>query len=160
MTVTKKKLINIILLVLIFSTVLFIFSRSMLSREASSEESRTVGGLIAVIFPRGTILGDFVQDNIRKIAHFAEFFVLGIELSVYAYLCMKRKPYVLFAYLFAFMVAFFDETIQIFSGRGPSILDVWIDFLGAFFAFTLIYLIPTAIFIIRSKNNRTENNRG
>ena len=30
-----------------------------------------------------------------------------------------------------FFVAFIDETIQIFSGRGPQIRDVWVDLLGA-----------------------------
>ena len=157
---TRKRIVDIILLVLIFSTVVFIFSRSMLSKEASSEESRAVGGIMAIIFPEGTAIGDFVQSNVRKIAHFVEFFVLGVELSLFAYLSMKRKPYVLFSYLFLFAVAFLDETIQIFSGRGPSIIDVWIDFSGAFLAFTSIYLVPIAIIMINSKKKRTENNRG
>ena len=159
MKLTRKRIVDIILLVLIFSTVIFIFSRSMLSKEDSSAESRAVGGIMAIIFPEGTKLGDFVQNNIRKIAHFVEFFVLGVELSLFAHLSMKRKPYVLFSYLFLFVVAFLDETIQIFSGRGPSIIDVWIDFSGAFLAFTCIYLIPTAI-MISNKKKRTENNRG
>lgn len=33
---------------------------------------------------------------------------------------------------FAFYIAFIDETIQIFSGRGPQIADVWLDVFGAF----------------------------
>ena len=33
--------------------------------------------------------------------------------------------------LVAFAVAFLDETIQIFTGRGPMIQDVWIDLSGA-----------------------------
>lgn len=32
---------------------------------------------------------------------------------------------------YAFYIAFIDETIQIFSGRGPQIADVWLDVFGA-----------------------------
>ena len=35
-----------------------------------------------------------------------------------------------FSVIFGHTVAFLDETIQIFSGRGPEIRDVWIDTFG------------------------------
>ena len=43
--------------------------------------------------------------------------------------------------LFAPIVALLDETVQIFSDRGPAISDVWIDVLGYFVANILVYLI-------------------
>ncbi|MBQ7058119.1 MAG: VanZ family protein [Firmicutes bacterium] len=41
----------------------------------------------------------------------------------------------------SWLVAFLDETIQIFSGRGPMIQDVWLDLSGALCAILLVLLI-------------------
>ena len=42
---------------------------------------------------------------------------------------------------YAFYIAFIDETIQIFSGRGPQIADVWLDVFGAFCGTVIISLL-------------------
>lgn len=42
---------------------------------------------------------------------------------------------------YAFYIAFIDETIQIFSGRGPQIADVWLDVSGAFCGTVIISLL-------------------
>lgn len=47
-------------------------------------------------------------------------------------ICHLVHGRMLTAVRFAFYIAFIDETIQIFSGRGPQIADVWLDVLGAF----------------------------
>ena len=36
------------------------------------------------------------------------------------------------------IVAFLDETIQIFSGRGPMVSDIWIDLAGGVFGSLII----------------------
>lgn len=41
----------------------------------------------------------------------------------------------------SWLIAFLDETIQIFSGRGPMIQDVWLDLSGAVCGALLILLI-------------------
>lgn len=153
---TYIKTAKITLIILIVLTLLFIFSQSMLSKEESSKESNAVGGIIAEILPPGTPVGDYVQSNLRKIAHFAEFFLLGSEVAVFVYFFVKRKPYTLFAYLFALVVALLDETVQIFSERGPAISDVWIDFFGFATAFTLLFVLPAVISFLIFKKHRTE----
>lgn len=42
---------------------------------------------------------------------------------------------------YAFYIAFIDETIQIFSGRGPQITDVWLDVFGACCGTVIISLL-------------------
>ena len=61
---------------------------------------------------------------VRKIAHVGEFLILA--LLVYAYL----RGRVLKGFYFCFTVAFLDESIQLLSGRGSLISDVWVDLIG------------------------------
>jgi VanZ family protein len=89
---------------------------------------------------------------VRKLAHFTEFFVLGLELlTFFAY----RKPLFLQAFLLAlthgFFTAFLDETIQIFSGRGPMIQDVWLDVCG--FAVGASLMLGIMVWTKHRKNN-------
>ncbi|MBE6644343.1 MAG: VanZ family protein [Ruminococcaceae bacterium] len=138
-------------LILILATLGFIFSQSMLPPEKSEQQSNSVGEIVAEVIPPDTKPGEFVQINLRKLAHFFEFAVLGIELSVYAFVFKRRKGFMLSTYIFAVFVALFDETIQIFSGRGSSIFDVWIDFFGFAAAASLVYLIGFSVIFIRGK---------
>ena len=134
-----------LLIFLIFLTVTFIFVQSILSKQASTEQSEAVSGWLSLIVPTTTPLGAFINENIRKIAHFVEFGALGGELCIYAlvYCTDKRRSYFI-TQLAVFFVAFFDETLQIFSGRGPSVADVWLDFSGSVtvsLIFVTVYLI-------------------
>ena len=137
----KAKIFKYALLVLIAATLLFIFIQSMLPPETSSAESEAVGGIIEEIIPPDTKPGAFIQTNLRKIAHFTEFFFLGIELAVYVVFFMKRPIFLWLSYPSAMLVAFFDESIQVLSGRGPSITDTWIDFFGFFVSASIVYLV-------------------
>ena len=65
---------------------------------------------------------------VRKLAHFTEFFCLGCVLAL---LLPFRGRAQLLAGGLGMLTGFIDETIQIFSGRGPAIRDVWLDFSGA-----------------------------
>lgn len=60
---------------------------------------------------------------LRKFAHFTEFLVLSVLVSA---LSDKR----LISFYICFTVAFLDESIQLLSGRGSQIQDVWIDLIG------------------------------
>jgi VanZ family protein len=138
-TVFKKRIAFIFLLSLIFATLAFIFSQSALPPETSQAESEAVGGIIEEIIPPDTQAGAYVQKNIRKIAHFTEFALLGTEIALFVALFMCRPSFVALSYPFALIIAFFDESIQMFSRRGPAIFDVWIDFLGFFTFATIVY---------------------
>ncbi len=137
----KIKTAKILLLSLILATLLFIFIQSMLPPETSSTESDAVGDIIEEIIPSDTPTGSYIQTNLRKIAHFVEFALLGLEVSLYLVFFVKRKLFVLLSYPAALLTALFDESIQMFSGRGPGIFDVWIDFFGFFMFASIVYAI-------------------
>ena len=141
----RKNISRIVLAALILLTVSFIFTQSLLPSEVSSSESNGVKGLLATIFPPDTPLGAFISQYVRKIAHFVDFGLLGAELTLYALLfCRDKRRSLPAALLSAFFVAFVDETLQIFSGRGPMISDVWLDFCGSLcfsVAVSLVYLL-------------------
>ena len=137
-----------ILYLLIIATLAFIWGHSMAARDLSSEESGRIFKLLYPILTR--ILPDsMVTDHlVRKCAHFTEYTVLGMELSGLFTIKGRRRLFrdgmvFLPAFFTGFLVAFIDETIQIFSGRGPMIADVWLDSLGVFTGALIITLIRT-----------------
>lgn len=143
--------VKMLLLILIVMTLLFIFSQSMLPKEESSQESEAVGGIIAEIIPPETKPGHFVQVNLRKIAHFVEFAALGAEVALYIILFVKVRKWAYLSFPSALITAFIDETVQVFSGRGPAITDVWIDFAGFAFASLVFYTVAMLILFVRNK---------
>lgn len=114
--------------VLVGLTAAFILSRSMRGKVASDGESQWVTDLLREIFHSDSISHAFV----RKLAHFTEFFILGAELSGLLWLERRRSVQSYLNIWFAGeLCALLDETVQIFSGRGPSVADVWLDTAGA-----------------------------
>ena len=140
------------LTVLIILTLALIWGHSLLGREASSEESGFVMELVEPVLEIIVGEGNVTEFLVRKLAHFTEFFVLGLELlTFFAY----RKPLFPQAFLLAlthgFFAAFLDETIQIFSGRGPMIQDVWLDVCG--FAVGASLMLGIMVWTKYRKNN-------
>ena len=87
---------------------------------------------------------------VRKIAHFSEyaalsFFVYGSFYTSNSPLRNNRRIMIFIPWIMATLYAITDEIHQIFvAGRGPSVVDVMIDSLGAFFgaiAFCVITII-------------------
>lgn len=155
MNVKKADIFKILHILLIVGTVLFIFIQSTKSPTVSKEESDKVGEIIEEILPPDKPAGEFIQINLRKIAHFTEFFILGIELSAYVLIFMRSTKSALVTYPCALFIAFLDESIQIFSGRGPAILDVWIDFLGYTSSSVVIFSVYSLVrLVLRFLNKR------
>ncbi len=144
-----KDAIRIFLIVLIVLTVAFIFIQSAMPPEKSEEESDKVGEIVGEIIPPETKPGEFVQINLRKIAHFVEFALLGLELALYLSLFSHKKVFMMASYPLGLFIAFLDETVQIFSGRGSSVSDVWLDFLGFLTFATLTYLVALLVAFLR-----------
>lgn len=129
---TKKTFLTAILLLLIVLTLCVIWGSSLEGPKESSKKSQAV--LENVVKP---ILGPIVgRDNIteyfvRKLGHFTEFFALGLESLL---LLAVRKElslhWILHIVAAGFTVGAVDETLQIFTNRGSSIADVWLDFSG------------------------------
>ena len=153
--IKKTPIGALVLMVAMVLTVLSFFVQSALPPEASSAESDAVSDAIEPIIPSDTPVGEFVHPNIRKIGHFAEFGLFGIEAALYLFFYVKRKRLgIICSFICAQFIALCDETVQIFSGRGPEISDVWIDIFGfsTLFAITLCMAVA-----IRALTNKLRN---
>ena len=80
------------------------------------------------------IYAEKYQYYVRKLAHFAEYFILVVSVSFPLYVCgMRGFPLVVFAGAFCIGFACLDEYHQSFvAGRVASKKDVVIDSCGAF----------------------------
>ena len=151
---TVKLILGWLLLAVIALTLVFIFSNSLKSSTDSADDSGAVGDFVAGIIPPDTELGEFVQDNIRKTAHFAEFAVLGAEVAVLVWLYFRRYRVLAMSLspLFGLLVAVVDETLQyIPKDRGPSVLDVWIDVGGYATALVPVFLVFILVTVIMNR---------
>ncbi len=97
----------------------------------------------------------YFMQNIRKIAHFTEHGIFGLEVFFLAFaiekLLGKRKKIlplnpitILICLNTGMLVAFIDESIQLLSGRTASIRDIWLD-LSGFASFAALCFIITLI---------------
>ena len=100
-------------------------SRSLMSAEASSADSRAVAAWLTALFG-GNGIPAGLNHLIRKTAHFAEFAVLGTLWGACGRLYSLR-----FVWAFGALVGAVDECLQFFApGRGPMVTDVLIDTAG------------------------------
>jgi len=99
------------------------------------------------VFPNSLLDIDTLHLVIRKLAHFTEFFLLGITWSI-TFIFFRISIWKLI--IFGLFIALFDEFIQFFSeNRGPSIIDSLIfDFPG--------FVLGSLIFQLISKKNTKE----
>ena len=158
MRIESKRIIKFALLILIMLTIAFIFVQSLMPPEKSAAESSAVGEFIEQIIPPETKPGEFIQTNIRKIAHFVEFAALGAELSIYLIFFARQRMKIALSFPSALIVGFFDESLQLFSGRGASVKDVWIDFFGFIFASLIVYTGYAFFCLIRKNVNKSCRN--
>ena len=111
--------------------VVFIFSNSMEVAQVSSAHSNEVLALVNPILAKVN-LGPLTSHQIRKLAHFAEYTLLGFL----AMLCLRVYTrrfvrHISWPLLFGLLVANTDETIQLLmAGRSSQLTDVLIDFSG------------------------------
>lgn len=137
-----------VLLAIIAVTVLFIFSASLKTAEESSVQSGWVDDKLSFILHKGFLSG----IDVRKIAHLAEFTLLGTECAAYCILNQKRIRDGVF---FGLLTSFSDETLQLFSeGRSASVTDMHIDFSGILLGTAAAY---TVVLIIKAVKARKEN---
>ena len=134
----RKRVLTILTILLI----LFIWGNSCLPKQVSSQESGWVTELLRPIFEAMFGEGTLTEHFVRKLAHFTEYAALGC-VSALLTLCLpiKMSWRVAYSAMGSLIVALLDETIQIFSGRGPMIQDVWLDFGGAVLGGSIVFLI-------------------
>ncbi len=111
--------------------VLFIFRNSMETADLSSSRSTAFTALLnGVLSSLG--ISALSEGVVRKLAHFAEFALLGFLLTLCVRVYTPRYlRYCCWPLLIGLCVANLDETIQLYvDGRSSSVIDVWIDFGG------------------------------
>ena len=122
-----KKLI----LILLAFNLCFIFYQSALPVSVSSGESGFVTEeIVKPVYE--TVTGkeaDFTDTLVRKAAHVTEYFSLGLLAAAFFGSGSLRRALKVCNY--CVLTALADETLQIFTGRGSEIRDVWIDAFGA-----------------------------
>lgn len=112
-------------------SVYFIFSNSLEIGSVSSARSEKVTEAINQ-FLSSAGMPTLTEAVVRKMAHFAEFFISGfwftLCLRVYTARYIRHISWPL---LLGLLIANADEYIQLYvSGRTSSVRDVWIDFGG------------------------------
>jgi VanZ family protein len=139
--ISSHKLLCISLL-LCAAVVVFIFSNSLEDgKESHISSGRFVRLLKPILDPHDRISPTDFSYFVRKLAHFTEFFWLGMALcgvirGVYRPCADGRTdslshPPIAAAVLFALITAVTDEWIQSYTGRTSSVRDVILDFCGA-----------------------------
>jgi VanZ family protein len=129
--------------VLINMAIIFYFSEES-KEESGNRSTGVVKWLVDILYPDYNSLDWDTQMEVmrsthhlvRKLAHFAEFALLGfLSSGLVAYL-NRRKHWIklwlewLIPLAFGLLYAISDEVHQIFSDRGASAKDVLIDFAG------------------------------
>lgn len=153
-----------ILIGIVILTLAFIFVQSTLPQETSGAQSDAVGGFLDAILPDSPFK-DFLIDDVRKVAHFVEFAVLSSELMALNLVYIlkneekeKRTSSKVKNHLsllaFGMFVALVDETIQVFSKRGPRVPDIWIDMFGFISALAAFLIVQTLVFAIKKKKKQ------
>lgn len=128
--------ISILLMILIF-----LFSSQ------TGEESGKLSSKIYEFITMNEKLFTFI--NVRKLAHFTLFGLLGASIFThirYMYGFKSKLKYYLLAFAFTLLYAGFDELHQYFvNGRGCTIVDVGIDSLGCIVALIINFVIISAL---------------
>lgn len=119
----------------------FIFTQSLLPGEVSSNQS---GFIVDVLYPMINTIGiPISMDNfsllIRKLAHFTEYFILGL-LWFGIYISYQKHNWLPWVVVIqGFIAACVDEIIQLYTpNRSGEFRDVLIDTLGVLIAVIIV----------------------
>lgn len=129
----RRKILALILIVLLC----FIWGHSAVPALPSGKESNRVYYAVEPVLKQTEMTKIVTAQSIRRWAHVAEYAALGIILQM---LCGFGGKGLLYTFDYGILVAFVDETIQIFSGRGSKIADLWLDLSGVAIGAALAWL--------------------
>lgn len=138
-----------------------IFSQSLRTAEESSQHSGRLTRLLQWLLQTDRPVLE-LEHFVRKLAHFAEFFILGVlvalALAAFGLLLQKGGAAVCrhsFAYagLAGVLPALCDETLQLTSaGRAAQVGDVWLDWAG--YLCGLVFCLFCAKTVVKSVKKR------
>lgn len=153
---TKRKFLCMLLVLLLC----FIWGNSMLPASSSSALSQWVKDVVNALFGQlDTDITVTSHSTLRKFAHATEFAMLGIVIAGLLEWNFKKNCHLFL--LAGILVAFFDETIQLFvEGRAAQVSDVWIDLGGFFFGGLLAFALGSLWRRWHTKNNDNNHKPG
>ena len=146
----KRKVAVFIIAAFIARTLAFIWGNSVMTAKQSEESSgrvyETVKSALDAVFGENVV--PITHNFTRKAAHFSEFALLGAELSA-LFIALKKESVKGYAEILpcGLFVAAVDEGLQFLSDRGPSLVDVAIDFSGCLAVAAVFFVV----FLIRRK---------
>lgn len=142
---SMKKYIKFVLLIL-WMALIFFFS-SQVSNDSTATTNIVIDMLykiyrIFVIPPKDiATFTEMVFKPVRKLAHFAEFAILGLLIYINVK-DLKTNKTILLSAILSFLYAVSDEIHQIFvPGRACTFVDMLIDLSGAIVGILFIHLI-------------------
>ena len=131
-----------------------IWQFSLTPADASSATSGAVWAFLNDTLAAMNVSFRFTPIMVRKIAHFTEFFVLGV-LVCSALLAHRVPCRVPFAIACAVAVATVDECIQLFvPGRAAAVTDVLLDSAGALVGVLAFWGIWRLVIYIKKKSQK------
>lgn len=138
-----KKIVSILLVILWMA---FIFIMSSFNSMDSSSQSNIIVNFIVELFNISNI--DVVSLIVRKLAHFTEYFILGVLVAnMLRY--FDKKVYI--SIVICILYAISDEVHQLFvSGRSCQILDILIDSVGSSSGIILFFIFKKSKFYIEN----------
>ena len=143
----KRKILGGLFLLLDVLWAAFIFGRSLQPASVSGQESGTLLALVQRLLPQMT------DHALRKLAHFTEFSVLGVLLSVTVKLFGARLPVLPLA--LGLLTAVTDELLKRTApGRSCQISDMLLDFTGVVAATAAVFAVT---FLHRRKKKPGDN---
>jgi VanZ family protein len=142
---------------------LLIFHNSMYPLRQSDLQSGVVLNALNRFFANYGIDAVLTQFEVRKLAHFIEYFIFGFLFTVTVRMIRRKRSSFFFELFFFLAFPVVDETIQLYSsGRGSSVSDVLIDFVSCMIGMGLCCLIfrrPETNDAIRSKPAASRRDR-
>ncbi len=136
---------------LIALTVVFIWGQSLLDQDLSQWQSDSVQGLLGQLFGEW-IYSSFIYQYVRKVAHFAEYALLGMELMGCRLATRgAARPSRWALALVGPAVACADELLQFVSARAPRVTDVLLDCAGYMTGLTVVFGVVYVWRCVREK---------
>ena len=135
-------------------TIAYIWGNSLKSIPESAAQSTIVAEVLRPILdPQEKMTLNAFHNLVRKLAHLAEFFALGVFVCGFAVSlgAELKKRLISLPILIVLSVAVADEYIQHFTKRGSLVTDVVLDFVGALGGLLAAVLIYKIVLRIKKK---------
>lgn len=134
--------------VVIWQIIIFLFS-AQTSAQSSNVSGNLTKAVIGFIMPKMTdaeleSTAQSLSFIVRKSAHFAIYFVLGMLMYKAIQKCGRFKNKIAFSALFCMLYSVTDEIHQIFvPGRACRLFDIFVDCIGSILGIALVVFLTT-----------------